>query len=128
MMVPDYAMIGEIMLYAFGYERRAPWPTSWSPSSSSVPSSSLRRTHYDYGMRAVISVLRAAGAVKLKFPDEDESVLMLISLKDVNLPKFLAPDIPLFNNILSDLFPGVVLPKPDYDHMRASVMKECARG
>ena len=52
---------------------------------------------------------------------------MLISLKDVNLPKFLAPDIPLFNNILSDLFPGVVLPEPDYDHMRASVMKECVK-
>ena len=77
-------------------------------------------------MRAVMAVLARRGAVKLKFPNEDESVLMLISMKDVNLCKFLAPDIPLFNNILSDLFPGVVLPKSDYDHMRASVMKECA--
>ena len=50
---------------------------------------------------------------------------MLISLKDVNLPKFLAPDMPLFNNILSDLFPGVELPEPDYDHMRASLRAEC---
>jgi hypothetical protein len=83
------------------------------------------QSHYDYGMRAVISVLRAAGANRQKFPELPEGLLMLRSIRDVNAPKFHAQDIVLFDGILSDLFPGTVLPAADYRDLDAALAAAC---
>ena len=42
---------------------------------------------------------------------------MLKSINDVNAPKFLAPDIPLFLGILQDLFPGIDKPNLDMEQL-----------
>lgn len=55
-----------------------------------------QQDHYDFGMRAVKSVLVMAGALKRSNPDLDEDVVLIRALRDSNLPKFLVQDAALF--------------------------------
>lgn len=52
---------------------------------------------------------------------------MLRSIVDVNCPKFLLQDIVLFNGIVSDIFPGITLPTPDYEVFLEEVGNVCVK-
>ncbi|XP_018331814.1 dynein heavy chain 1, axonemal-like [Agrilus planipennis] len=121
MMVPDYTLIAEISLFSFGFgnaKKLANKITTTFKLSSEQLSS---QDHYDFGMRAVKTVIAVAGNLKRERPQMEENQICLRALRDVNVPKFLKDDLKLFNGIVSDLFPRMVEEVVDYGILEESI-------
>jgi hypothetical protein len=67
--------------------------------------------HYDWGLRAVKSVLYVAGGFKRADPNMPEQALLMRALRDFNIPKIVQEDEVVFFGLLSDLFPGLNPPR-----------------
>merc|ERR1719319_1640636 len=104
-MVPDYTLIAEIMLYAEGFSTAKKLSGKFTKLFKLSSEQLSKQDHYDFGMRAVKSVLVMAGALRRSEPELGEDVLLIRAMRDSNVPKFLSNDLPLFGGILKDLFP-----------------------
>lgn len=60
-------------------------------------------------MRAIKSVLVMAGTIKRNNTLMKEDIILIKAMRDSNIPKFIKDDLPLFNALVQDLFPGIII-------------------
>ncbi|KAM7393703.1 hypothetical protein PAMP_020556 [Pampus punctatissimus] len=154
MMVPNYALIAEVILYSEGFESSKTLARKMTQMYKLCSEQLSQQDHYDFGMRAVKSVLVMAGSEKYTYefsyrdkqtftpagnvpegplslkrdnPHLSEDVVLIRALRDSNLPKFLTDDAVLFGGILSDLFPGVCIPEHDYGVLHSTILESLVK-
>ncbi|KAL0223335.1 hypothetical protein P9112_002725 [Eukaryota sp. TZLM1-RC] len=125
-MIPDYRLIAEVTLYSLGFKNAKSLANKLVSTFQLASEQLSSQYHYDFGMRAVKTVLVSMGVLRKSVNTEGdlaEDLLLLRSLKDCNVPKFLADDIPLFNGIISDLFPGTKPEEVDYGALMTAIQE-----
>ncbi|CCW67502.1 unnamed protein product [Phytomonas sp. Hart1] len=107
MMVPDFGLICEITMLSEGFEESEGLSKKVSILYELMENQLSKQDHYDFSLRNIKAVLVQAGNLKRENFPGTESQLCLKAMKDMNLPKFVKADVPLFLAMLGDLFPGV---------------------
>eukprot|EP01033_Poteriospumella_lacustris_P002475 gene2475-1807_t len=122
MMVPDFQMIMKVKLCSVGYEQFEILSQKFFVLYNTSKEQLSAQKHYDWGLRNILAVLRTAGATKRENLTKPEFFLLYRTLREMNLSKMVAQDVPLFLSLLADLFPGIEPPQPpDYSSLETAL-------
>ncbi|PNW78281.1 hypothetical protein CHLRE_09g403800v5 [Chlamydomonas reinhardtii] len=105
MVVPDLALICEIMLMAEGFQMSKILSRKFVILYKLCEDLLSKSRHYDWKLRAIKTTLYVAGGMKRAAPELSEDKVLLRALRDFNLGKLTADDTSIFMGLLNDLFP-----------------------
>ncbi|XP_063612420.1 dynein beta chain, ciliary-like, partial [Penaeus indicus] len=120
MVVPDLELICEIMLVAEGFIEAKVLARKFITLYRLCRELLSNQSHYDWGLRAIKSLLVVAGSLKRDDPERPEDQVLMRALRDYNVPKIVSDDVPVFMGLIGDLFPALDVPrKKDLDFEKA---------
>jgi len=83
-----------------------------------------KEPHYMFQMRELKAVLRAAGQIKTKSPQLNETSVCIKAIRDMNLAKLISDDVILFDKMFEDLFPDCEEPEVNMDDLQIA-LEDC---
>ncbi|PNJ39368.1 DNAH14 isoform 1 [Pongo abelii] len=119
MMVPHYQMIAEIILFSFGFKSANSLSGKLTNVYELARKQLSQQDHYNFGLRSLKIVLIMAGMKKREFKcdtsdnlsEANETLIVIEAIREASLPKCPPEDVPLFENIIGDIFPEVTVLK-----------------
>ena len=128
MMTPDFQIIKKVKMCSVGYSDFDLLSAKFFTLYATCKEQLSNQRHYDWGLRNILSVLRTMGATKRDNLDSSEAMLVYRTVRDTNLSKLVAQDVPLFLSLLADLFPGMAPPsKGEYPEEEAILRRVVER-
>ena len=138
MVVPDRKLIAQVMLYSQGIVSAE---TLASPTVDLFIKSQQqmsKQSHYDFGLRALKTLLVSAGGLKRKAITDSEKVegdalanmerrVLIQGACNNILPKLVAEDLDVFSSILEDVFPGSEVTKMEDEKMKDKLDEICKK-
>ncbi|EUB63753.1 Cytoplasmic dynein 1 heavy chain [Echinococcus granulosus] len=143
---PDRQLIAQVMLYSQGFRTAELLSNKVVPLFKLCDEQLSPQSHYDFGLRALKSVLVSAGNVKRdrikRIKDElhskneavnesniaehlPEQEILIQSIMETMVPKLVAQDIPLLYSLLKDVFPGVSYSASPMEDLRRELKRVC---
>ncbi|KDR21358.1 dynein heavy chain, cytoplasmic isoform X7 [Zootermopsis nevadensis] len=144
---PDRQLIAEVMLFSQGFRTAEKLACKIVPFFKLCDEQLSNQSHYDFGLRALKSVLVSAGNVKrdrimkikenMKMRGESnideasiaenlpEQEILIQSVCETMVPKLVAEDIPLLFSLLSDVFPNVNYTRAEMAGLKDQIRKVC---
>ena len=113
---PDKELIAEVMLYSQGFNQAKDLSKHTVPFFDQCSRQLSKQAHYDFGLRALKSVLVSSGGLKrARLSDGNlggseeivEPEIIVQSIRETIAPKLIKSDVDIMMNIEKDCFPGV---------------------
>ncbi|XP_063237430.1 dynein heavy chain, cytoplasmic isoform X2 [Bacillus rossius redtenbacheri] len=147
MTTPDRQLIAEVMLFSQGFRTAEKLACKIVPFFKLCDEQLSNQSHYDFGLRALKSVLVSAGNVKrdriMRIKENmkqrgdtnideasiaenlPEQEILIQSVCETMVPKLVAEDIPLLFSLLSDVFPNVSYTRAEMEGLKDQIRKVC---
>ncbi|QLI63572.1 Dynein heavy chain, cytoplasmic [Metarhizium brunneum] len=112
---PDKELIAEVMLYSQGFNQAKQLSKQTVPFFDQCSGKLSKQAHYDFGLRALKSVLVSSGGLKrarlidgnLGAEEVVEPEIIVQSIRETIAPKLIKSDVDILTAIEKDCFPGV---------------------
>ena len=127
---PDKELIAEVMLFSQGFTEAKPLSKQTVPFFDKCKALLSKQPHYDFGLRALKSVLVSSGGLKrMRIQDGNDKTdsasmepqILVQSIRETIAPKLVRDDAKLLEEIETEMFPGVQYIPASLEDLRKSL-------